>query len=384
MTGEVATLDLDRFELSPTNGFLPDEPPLTSLPGDVPDPLQSVDELADDIPSLIEADRLRPEVSAVPSVSPAHLDHLSNRELRRVYTATGFLANAYVHKIGAESAKAIPDGIAVPLYESADRLGRTPVLSYDSYVLHNWTRLDGATGLRPHELDSVTNFVDLRDERWFIAIHAAIEAAAGPALAALGEAQRGILDRDTDRVHRALRTIEESLHEIIPILTRMGEHNDPERYGEGFRPYLGALTGVTFEGVDALSGPQSFRGASGAQSSIFPALDAAFGIDHGDNPLVDHLESLRTDMPPAHREFIKAAAEGPAIKAFAERTGDAAVREAYNECIDQMVRFRERHYEVVERYLASKLGETTGTGGTPYGEFLSMFTENTRAIRLSG
>jgi indoleamine 2,3-dioxygenase len=256
------------------------------------------------------------------------------------------------------------------------------VLSYDAYVLHNWRRLDGTQRLRPHDLDSITTFTDLRDERWFIGIHAAIEAAAGPALAAIGQAQRGILDRDTDRVHRALRSIEESLHVIVPILDRMGEHNDPEMYGEGFRPYLGALTGVEFEGVADLEGTQSFRGASGAQSSIFPALDAAFGIDHGDTPLVDHLHSLRQDMPPEHRAFIQAAADGPAIKAFAERTGDSDVREAYNECIDQMVHFRERHYDVVEQYLASKLGETTGTGGTPYGDFLAMFTDNTRALRL--
>lgn len=384
MTDAVATLDLARFDVSPTTGFLADREPATGLDAEAPEALHGLDELGRDIPGLLEADGLRSAVRGLDTPPRDAFDDLSNRTLTRVYTVAGFLANAFVHKIGADPATDLPAGLAVPLYESASRLGRTPVLSYDAYVLHNWRPLAGPTAMTPHDIDAITTFTALRDERWFIAIHAAIEAAAGPALAAIGEAQAGILDRDTDRVHRALRSIEESLHAIVPILNRMGEHNDPEKYGAGFRPFLGALTGVTFEGVPTLEGSQSFRGASGAQSSIFPALDAAFGIDHGDNPLVEHLHALRQDMPPAHREFIHAAAEGPPIKAFAERTGDDRVREAYNECVDQMVRFRERHYEVVERYLASKLDETEGTGGTPYGEFLTMFTDNTRAIRLTG
>ena len=382
MGASVETLDLERFGVSPSTGFLPAETPPRRVGSDVPDALEELDELARSLPTLLDRGKLRSSVESLAPPAPHQFDVLSDTTLTRTYTISGFFANAYVNKIGAESTKTIPRGVAVPLYEAADRLGRTPVLSYDAYVLHNWRRLDGTERLRPHDLDSITTFTDLPDERWFIVIHAAIEAAAGPALAAIGEAQRGILDRKTDRVHRALRSIEESLHEIVPILDRMGEHNDPEMYGEGFRPYLGALTGVEFEGVDDLEGTQSFRGASGAQSSIFPALDAAFGIDHGDTPLVEHLHTLRQDMPPAHRAFIEAARTGPSIKAFAERTGEAAVREAYNECIDQMVRFRERHYDVVEQYLASKLGETTGTGGTPYGDFLAMFTETTRSIRL--
>lgn len=384
MTDRVPTLDLGQFGLSAKAGFLPDTEPPVTLAEDAPELLRRLDRLAEALPERLAADTLRPSVRELRPPSTERFDALSDRQLLRLYTVCGFIANAYVHKIGAEPASSLPAGVAVPLYESASRLGRTPVLSYDAYVLYNWQPVTDAVGLRPHAVTAITTFSALRDERWFIAVHAAIEAAAGPALAAIGAAQQGILDRDPERVHRALRSIEESLHDIVPILNRMGEHNDPQRYGDGFRPYLGALPGVEFEGVADLEGPQRFRGASGAQSTIFPALDAAFGIEHGDNPLVDHLHSLRTDMPPAHRAFIEAAQGGPAIKSFAERTSDAAVREAYNECIDQMVRFRERHYEVVEQFLASKLGETEGTGGTPYGEFLSMFTKDTRAIRLTG
>jgi indoleamine 2,3-dioxygenase len=378
----VETAKLARFEVSRANGFLPDEPPLRSFGPDAGPFLQRLDELASELPSLLESDQLRPRVDELSAPNAGWLDGRSPRERRRAYTVCGFLANGYVHQLGAPSVKSIPAGVAVPLYDAASALGRTPVLSYDAYALHNWRRLAPDGAMRPHHLDSNVNFVDLVDERWFIVIHVAIESAAGPALAAIGDAQQAIADDDAEGVRRALRTVEEAMHELIGLLDRMGEHNHPDQYGRGFRPYLGALTKVRFEGVDALDGPQSFRGASGAQSSVFPALDAGFGIDHGDNPLVAHLEALRADMPPAHQRFIEAAAESPDIRAYVQ-DADESVQAAFNECLDRMVRFRELHLDVVQTYLADELGETEGTGGTPYGRFLSMFVDSTRECKLA-
>lgn len=380
MVTSAATRELDRFDVSPEFGFLPDEPALRSLNSGTL-ALQRLDELGSDLPSHIETDQFRSIVRDLELPDPARFDELSRLELTRVYTVSGFLASAYAHQIDRDPEQTIPGGVAVPLYESAHRLDRTPVLSYDAYVLYNWRRVDPAVGMRPHNLESLVNFVDLRDEEWFIATHAAIEAAAAPALVGIGETQQGILDGDDDRVRRALRAIEESLRVIIPLLDRMEEHNDPERYGHGFRPYLEALNGVVFEGVPALDGPQTFRGASGAQSSIFPALDAAIGIDHGSNQLVHHLRCLRADMPPEHRAFIQAAADGPAIREFAAGADDD-VQEAFNECIDLLVDFRERHIGVVEMFITRVLGDTTGTGGTPYADFLTMFIEDTEACKL--
>lgn len=379
---DVETTDLARFDVSRDHGFLPDRPPLRSFAADADPFLRRLDELAEALPELLESGRLRSQIDALSPPADGWLDGLAVRAQRRAYTVCGFLANGYVHQLDASPARSIPAGLAVPLYDVASTLGRTPVLSYDAYALHNWHRLDPEAAMRPHQLDSNVNFVDLPDERWFIVIHVAIESAAGPALAAIGRAQQAIVNGDDDGVHRALRTIEESLHEIVTLLDRMPEHNHPEQYGRGFRPYLDALTNVTFEGVDALDGPQSFRGASGAQSSIFPALDAGIGIDHGANPLVAHLEALHADMPPAHRAFIQAAADGPDIRAYA-RDADDEVREAFNECLDRMVRFRELHRDVVQTYLADELGEAEGTGGTPYGRFLSMFVDNTRECKLA-
>lgn len=47
-----------------------------------------------------------------------------------------------------------------------------------------------------------------------------------------------------------------------------------------------------------------------------------------------------------------------------------------------MVRFRELHREVVQPYLAEELGESEGTGGTPYNRLLTMFVDDTEAGKL--
>jgi len=382
MPGRVATTDLQRFKVSRDQGFLPAEPPLQSFDSDAAQFFAQLDELAAALPELLEANRFRARAEDLAPPATSNLQGLSPRTRRRVYTIAGFLANAYVNQPAGPAVDTIPAGIAVPLYEMASTLGRTPVLSYDGYVLHNWRRIDAHGRMRPHNLQPNLTFTDLEDERWFIALHAAIESRAGPALAGIGRAQQAIVHDDRPTLHRALRTIEETLHEIVMLLNRMSEHNHPEQYGRGFRPYLDALTNVTFEAVEALDGPQSFRGASGAQSTVFPALDAAIGIDHGDNPLVDHLQTLRRDMPPAHRDFIEAAAEGPDILSYVDGA-DQELQTAFDECIDRMVRFREDHRDVVQTYLAVELNETEGTGGTPYDRFLSMFVDNTRECKLA-
>lgn len=377
MAERAAALDLERFDVSPDRGFLPDAAPLPSFPPDADDHLHRLDDLAEALPGLLDRGALAPRLHQLPSPPPDVVAGLEERELRRAYSVAGFLVNAYVHSEGAS--RAVPAGVAVPLYEAATRLDRTPVLSYDGYVLHNWRLADPEFGVTPPNLRALTTFTNARDEEWFIAVHVAIEATAGPALAAVGDAQQAALDDDEDRAVAALRTIADGVGDVVALLERMPEHNSPREYAQGFRPYLGSIDRVEYEGVPELSGAQSFRGASAAQSSVLPAIDAALGVDHSDSPLVDHLQDLRSDMPPGHRRFVAAVEAGPSLRAYAAGRDDR-VRAAYNECVDRLVALRERHLDAVKRYLGD--GVETGTGGIPYGRFLAAFVDDTRDARL--
>lgn len=380
----VQPLDHEAYDVSRKRGFLPEQDPLASFGPDAPAFCHTLDELGADLPALLEADALRPRLRALDPPPTGGFDQLSDRELLRVYSVAGFLASAHVHKVGAATAETIPAGVAVPLYESTRRLDRPPILSYDGYALANWRFVEPDRGFLPHNLETITNFVSLYDERWFIVIHVVIEAKAAPALTAIADAQRGVADGDDERVEAALRTIEDALHDVVSTLDRMPERNDPANYGQSFRPYIMPFAGVTYEGVDALEGPQSFRGETGAQSSLFPALDAALSIDHDENPLVRHVRDMRSYMPPAHRAFIDAVADGPDLRAYvADQAADRLV-DAYDACLEQLVAFRSIHADYAEAYVLDRVGDEEGTGGTPYGPFLDHLIEDTRARKLAG
>lgn len=378
-----AAVDHDTYDVSAARGFLPDRDPLASFDADAPAFCGTLDALGAEISALLDADELRPRLRSLDPPAPDAFDTLSYRELVRLYSVAGFLASAYVHKVDADPVEAIPAGVAVPLYESTRRLDRPPILSYDGYALANWRFVDPERGFLPHNLETLTNFVSLYDERWFIVVHVVIEARAAPALAAIGDAQQGVLDGDDERVESALRTIEDALHDVVSALDRMPERNDPANYGPSFRPYIMPFADVTYEGVDALEGPQSFRGETGAQSSLFPALDAALSVDHDENPLVRHVRAMRAYMPPKHRAFIDAVDDGPDVRAYVADRGTDGLAAAYDACLDQLVAFRSMHADYAREYILEPVGDEEGTGGTPYGPFLDNLIEDTRARKLS-
>lgn len=369
--------EFDASEFGSKRGFLPEAAPLASLPSDAPPSFRRVDELATDLPEYLRRGDLRSSVRALDPPSAGAIDDCSHRELLRLYAVTGFLASAYVHRVGDENADSLPPGVAVPLYESASRLDRSPMLSYDAYVLHNWTLRDGSRGLSPDNLDTLLQFTSMRDERWFIAIHVAIENSAGPAVSAVTDLLPALHEDDRGVIERRLGEIESSLAEIVGHLDRMPEQNEPAVFNSTFRQYLRPFEGVTYEGVSELDGPQSYRGASGAQTALFAALDSLLGIDHDDNPLLNHVRDLRDDIPPKHAEFIDAIDARPDVRSYVSSLGDDDLTAAYNDCLTQLLRFRERHTEIVKTFLAGDLDEFEGTGGTPYGHYLDELRDTT-------
>jgi indoleamine 2,3-dioxygenase len=127
----------------------------------------------------------------------------------------------------------------------------------------------------------------------------------------------------------------------------MPERCDPYIYFHRVRPYihgwkdnpaLGA--GLVYQGVAETRGePQAFRGQTGAQSSIVPALDALLGIRHAQDPLRTYLDELHAYRPPAHRRFIDGVRAQSRLRFFVAAAGHPALREAYNECVIRLARF---------------------------------------------
>ena len=171
----------------------------------------------------------------------------------------------------------------------------------------------------------------------------------------------------------------------------MPEQCDPYIYYHRVRPYIHGWKdnpvvpkGVVYEGVTAFAGkPQMFRGETGAQSGIVPALDAALGVVHGDDPLRRYLMEMRDYMPPAHRAFVEAVEAAPSLRDFVESRGGATdLRRAYDACRHGLESFRSVHLEFAASYIhkQSQTGPANatavGTGGTPFMAYLKKHRDD--------
>jgi indoleamine 2,3-dioxygenase len=169
---------------------------------------------------------------------------------------------------------------------------------------------------------------------------------------------------------------------------------DPYVFYWKIRPYLagwenmaeaGLPHGLVYEGVDDTAEPFSeekiyrrYAGGSAAQSSLIAALDIAFGVEHhktGSRPSHNEekapakgnkfLMSMRKYMPKQHRQFLEdlevAANIRPYMLQLFEnyKNGDISplemsIVDSYNNCLDQLKLFRDKHVQIVTRYIISQ------------------------------
>jgi indoleamine 2,3-dioxygenase len=386
-----ATSESEPFPINGERGFLPLPDPLEQLPA----AFLPWEEIAHDLPKLLAAGQLRSTLERLPLLKISSLQ--TPAQLNRAMLLLSYFGHGYVWG-GDTPASRLPASIAVPWYAVAQRLGRPPVLSYASYALHNWRRLDPAGPIALGNLALLQNFLAGMDEEWFILVHVDIEAKAAPALAAIGPAQAAVAADQGQELAYHLSTVASALERAYATLLRMPERCDPYIYYHRVRPYIHGWkdhpalpAGVLYEGVDAYGGTaQKFRGETGAQSAIIPALDAALGIIHKNDPLRPYLMEMRLYMPPEHRAFIEAIERGPSIRRYVldHRHDQPALRNAYNACIDWLTRFRSTHLEYASRYIHQQSQHslenptTVGTGGTPFMPYLKKHRDETAAHQI--
>jgi indoleamine 2,3-dioxygenase len=294
--------------------------------------------------------------------------------------------------------------VAVPWHSVARRLGRPPILSYASYALDNWRRLEPAGPIALGNIALLQNFLGGIDEEWFILVHVDIEARAAPALDAIPRAQRAVAEGSVERLIVELRAVAESLEAMGKVLGRMPDGCDPYIYYRRVRPYIHGWKdhplldrGVVYDGVDEYRGEgQRFRGETGAQSAIVPALDAFLGVGHADDPLRPYLLEMRDYMTPEQRAFLSAVESGPALRELLlARRGGGSLRgqvaeavELYDRSVTALAAFRGQHLDYADRYIHRQAstgpGNPTdrGTAGTPFMAYLRKHLDETLAHRI--
>ncbi len=376
-------------KLNHERGFLPLQDPLRRLPKAFDD----WEELALRLPKLLVSDRVRGAIADLPPFPVAAIN--DSRERERAMLLLSYLGHAYVWG-GPRPALILPAVLAVPWYHVAGSLGRPPVLSYSSYALHNYFRFDPSREIECGNLALIQNFLGGIDEEWFILIHVEIERKAGPAMAALSACLDAAEESDAERLEALLAQVDSSLRAMYATLRRMPEWCEPFIYYHRVRPYIHGWKnhpdlpeGVIYDGVEAYGGrPQQFRGETGAQSSIVPALDAMLGVGHKEDALRTYLQEMRNYMPPAHRAFLEALEKRASVRPFAQRAGRRALTSAYNACVEALENFRSLHFEYAATYIFqqaqtdAKNPHAVGTGGTPFMEYLKKHRDETGQNRL--
>jgi indoleamine 2,3-dioxygenase len=371
---------LETFDIHPDRGFLPERDPLARLSS----MFDAWEEAARSLPKLLVTDRVRYFLERLPAFPVDHL--VDEREFRRAMLLLSYLGHAYVW--GEKTpAHRLPAVLAVPWHAVAARLGRPPILSYASYALDNWYRLEADGPVALGNLALIQNFLGGADEEWFILVHVEIEQRAAGALCAAVEIVEAALAEDAAQLTAGLKDMGTSLQSMYKTLARMPEHCLPYVYYHRVRPYIHGWKnhpalpeGLVYEGVEEYGGePQRFRGETGAQSAIIPSLDAALGVWHRDDPLKEYLLEMRDYMPLRHRAFIAALEHASTVRQFLQANASALpdAIAAYDACVTWISRFRALHLEYAASYihkqsLDSEANPTdVGTGGTPFMKYLA-------------
>lgn len=378
---------LSDFGVSDTVGFLPDGDPMPTLSGE-----HECVRSALNLPNLLMSGRIRKIIEGLNNEWV--FDGIAKEQLEEAMRCFSYLGHAYVWGEPGP-VDCIPSNLARPWVHIATQLERPPVLSYASYALHNWRLRDIS---QPHDLNNIMIFQDFmagEDEKWFIMIHVAIEAAAGPVISNLIKAYNFLtMERTIEdyMIVEYLRNAEEGLKKIYSILKRTPEHCDPYIYYHRVRPYIhGWMSkdpefpypdGIAYEGVDLFAGQKmKFRGETGAQSAIVPLLDALFSIEHENDMLKEYLLEMRHYLPKGHRALIEQVEKYPCIREYTKTSPDA--KAAMDDCIKVMNDFRTYHLELAATYIhkqASAGGSNStevGTGGTPFMKYLKKHRDET-------
>ena len=377
--------------------FLPSKDPLNEYKTSSKS-LGRLADIADQLPKLLLTSKIQKNINSL-KTNDLSVDLLIKnkniRELKLAMVQLSFISHAYIW--GAKTpSKVLPEALAKPWTQVANILGRPPILSYASYCLDNWYRLNKKENISLENVGLLTNFLGGVDEDWFVTIHVCIEDAARGAIAAADSISKLNYKNSVKDFSDQLKLIISSLRKVNAIFSRMPEKCDPYVYYHRVRPFIFG----TKDNPDLKKGliyknqynnkPQFFRGETGAQSSIMPFLDGALGIYHTEDHLRHYLNEMRDYMPPKHRRSIEIVEKRSNAKSCILES--KKLTSEYNKCLEEIRKFRAQHLEFAATYIHKQSqiknpfgrgGSTiTGTGGTPFMKYLKKHRDETQKQKI--
>ena len=360
--------------------------------------LLNITEIANELPKLLLTNNIQNKINKL-KVNELSIDILlknkNEKEINLAMSHLSFIAHAFMWG-GNKPEKILPEVISKPWVKLSKYLGRPPILSYASYCLDNWYKVNQKEPISLDNVALINNFLGGVDEDWFVTIHVCIEDAASEAIDAAYKLSKLNESNNVDDFNTNLKKILTSLKNVNNIFSKMPEKCDPYIYYHRVRPYIFGTKdnpdlkkGLIYEN-QFNNKPQFYRGETGAQSSIIPFLDGALGIYHSNDNLRHYLNEMRDYMPPKHRKMIEDVEKRSKAKDLISQS--KKLMNVYNNCLEEIRKFRAMHLEYAATYIHKQAqvhntfgtgGSTIrGTGGTPFMKYLKKHRDETQKQKV--
>ena len=372
--------------------FLPKKPPINSY-NTRSKSLDLLENISSQLPKLLLTNKVQSKINKL-KINDLSVDILiknkKTKEINLAMAHLSFIAHAYIWG-GKSPQRILPEVISKPWVKLSKYLGRPPILSYASYCLDNWYKIDKEEPISLDNVALINNFLGGVDEDWFVTIHVCIEDEASGAIDSACKLSFLNEKNNINDFSKHFRRIISSLKKVNHIFAKMPEKCDPYIYYHRVRPFIFGTKnnpdlkqGLVYENQFD-NKPQFYRGETGAQSSIIPLLDGALGITHTNDNLRHYLNEMRDYMPPKHRKLIEDVEQRSQVKNLI--TKSKKLIKEYNQCLEGIHKFRSQHLEYAATYIHMQAqiinpfgsgGSTIrGTGGTPFMKYLKKHRDET-------
>jgi indoleamine 2,3-dioxygenase len=220
-----------------------------------------------------------------------------------------------------------------------------------------------------------------------------MEAKGGPTIPLMLSAIEAARRDESGAVTSCLSKFAETLDELGSLLVRMYESCDPHVFYHRIRPFLaggknmkdaGLPHGVLYDDGSKHPTWRQYAGGSNAQSSLIQFFDVVLGIEHrptgakmnesseseaepgmAPKPRHNFIQEMRQYMPGQHRAFLQAVENVANIREYVEaHWTDRHLVVAYDACLAMLRSLRDKHIQMVSRYIIVKSRESRSMSRT--------------------
>ena len=222
-----------------------------------------------------------------------------------------------------------------------------------------------------------------------------MEARGGPIIPLMLRAIAAARTDDAMIVTECLHGFAERLDELGNLMQQMYENCDPHVFYHRIRPFLagsknmadaGLPNGVIFDTGNGQNTYCKYGGGSNAQSALIQFFDIVLGIEHhptgsrntpGDSgctesevecsstappPRHNFIHDMRSYMPGPHRRFLSHVTSVANIRQYVDsHRSNRPLTIAYDACLAMLRTLRNKHMQMVSRYIVVKSHESRHT-----------------------